>query len=109
MTNIFYSICWWFVPSDLIDTRRLQTNALKGARDALEIAEQIFDALFECGGFVTGDACSAMVAKAKIVFSAVLAAARVVRTNGHGFFFSKPKRLFSSYTCTFLCLGYHWF
>jgi hypothetical protein len=86
MTNIFYSICWWFVPSDLIDTRRLQTNALKGARDALEIAEQIFDALFECGGFVTGDACSAMVSKAKIVFSAVLAAARVVRTNGHGFF-----------------------
>jgi hypothetical protein len=65
---------------------RFLTNYVRGLREALSAEEKIFDALPECGGVVTGDACSGVTSGTKIGFAALIAGASIVRTNGHGFF-----------------------
>jgi hypothetical protein len=49
------------------------------AEGVVETAQAIFEGLPECGGFFTGDACSAFTTPAKIIGAVVISGARIVR------------------------------
>ena len=52
---------------------------LQLAQDAVDQTQNLADAFFECGGAVTGDACSALVNGLKIGFTIAIIAVKVVR------------------------------
>ncbi|KAG7365567.1 hypothetical protein IV203_038771 [Nitzschia inconspicua] len=54
-----------------------QRNILKGLIEARDVAKDIYDALPECGGALTGDACAASVSALKISTVAANVASRV--------------------------------
>jgi len=62
---------------ELVDTDG-DLDSLAILEGTLEVAQAIYDLLPECGGFVTGDACSGARLVATGIAAAALAAARVV-------------------------------
>ena len=56
----------------------VERNVLKGLVEARDIAKDIFDALPECGGFLSGDGCSAATTTLKIATVAANVVSRVV-------------------------------
>jgi hypothetical protein len=66
-----------FFSSDQIGTSGLLT-AIEASELAVSAAQEIFNALPECGGAVTGDACAVAVSAAKIIGAAAIIAAETV-------------------------------
>jgi hypothetical protein len=68
------------------------------AEGVVETAQLVLEALPECGGFFTGDFCSAITTPLKIVVAVVIAGSRIVRLP-----FVVAVYCFSSTMCVTFC------